>query len=74
VLGLIKAIHIRSAVLAPGGEVVDAAKLRPIARLGGISYSRLGDVFEIARPPWKHAKDTLREDETQKNREGSEKA
>lgn len=52
VLGHILAIHVRNAVLAPGGEQVDPSALRPIARLGGITYSRLGDMFEISRPPW----------------------
>lgn len=52
VLGYIVAVHVRNAVLTPDGKEVDAAALRPIARLGGIQYARLGDLFEIERPPW----------------------
>ena len=52
VLGLIRAVHVRAAVLAPGGETIDPARLRPIARLGGVAYSRLGDVFDIPRLTW----------------------
>lgn len=52
VLGLVRAVHVRAAVLAPGGESVDPARLRPVARLGGVAYARLGDVFDIPRPAW----------------------
>ena len=33
-----------------GKQVVDPTKLRPVARLGGNVYSRLTEMFEIARP------------------------
>ncbi|THH09456.1 hypothetical protein EW145_g2010 [Phellinidium pouzarii] len=62
ILGRIRRAHIRRAVLtkntvAPGSEtdsvVVDPALLRPIARLGGDTFARLGTGFDIARPSWR---------------------
>ena len=32
---------------------IDAARLRPICRLGGIRFARLGTEFEILRPRWR---------------------
>ena len=53
VLGLIKRLHIREDVLSEDGMTVDPSKLRPIARLGGISYSRLLEGFDIPILSWK---------------------
>ncbi|KAJ7430122.1 hypothetical protein B0H11DRAFT_2398584 [Mycena galericulata] len=61
VLGAIKYIHVRKAVLNDRG-LVDPAKLKPIARLGDTGYATLGDGFRIPRHSW--AKD---EAEIQKN-------
>jgi hypothetical protein len=33
-----------------------AQVIRPVGRLGGISYSRLGDMFEIPRPKFEEVK------------------
>lgn len=52
ILGHVKMIHVRRSVLNDKGTV-DAAKLRPVARLGGLMYGRLGDSFELARVSWK---------------------
>ena len=30
--------------------VIDAAKLNPLARLGGANYAELGEVFSVKRP------------------------
>lgn len=49
VLGAILRIHIRDDLLRPNG-MVDAAKLRPITRLGGDEYATLGKVFSMPRP------------------------
>jgi hypothetical protein len=61
VLGLMKQVHVRRAVLTEDGEKVDPAKLRPVARLGGGLYTRLGDSFDLARPSWKVYKDKLKD-------------
>ncbi|KAJ7434432.1 hypothetical protein B0H11DRAFT_2179326 [Mycena galericulata] len=61
VLGAIKYIHVRKAVLNDRG-LVDPAKLKPIARLGDTGYATLGNGFRIPRHSW--AKD---EAEIQKN-------
>ncbi|KAI0628447.1 hypothetical protein C8Q77DRAFT_1067984 [Trametes polyzona] len=52
ILGLVKCIHVRQDVLNERG-VVDYAKLRPVARLGDITYARVGDGFRLPRPSWK---------------------
>lgn len=44
VLGTVKYIHVREDMLTERGNV-DPLKLRPIARLGDISYVRIGDPF-----------------------------
>ena len=66
-LGLIKMIHIRNDVLitpenpssgtpAHSGYNVDATKLRAVSRLGGITYGRIGEGFQIPRPVWDEVK------------------
>ncbi|KAF9529395.1 hypothetical protein CPB83DRAFT_852592 [Crepidotus variabilis] len=60
VLGLIKKVHVREGALAEDGLSIDAAKLRPIARLGGKGYSRLTEGFELPRVSWKESKEEYR--------------
>lgn len=48
VLGEIVRIHVRDEMLADG--MPDPRKLRPLARLGGDFYARLGELIEIPRP------------------------
>lgn len=55
VVGLIKRVHVREACLREDGLALDPAKLRPIARLGGLSYARLAEGFDLPRPSWKTA-------------------
>ena len=57
VLGLIKKIHVREAVLNEDGMTIDPAKLRPIARLGGTTYGRLLEGFDLSRISWKSIRD-----------------
>ncbi|KAJ7703116.1 hypothetical protein B0H17DRAFT_1041800 [Mycena rosella] len=57
VLGLIKQAHIHESVLADDGASVDPRKLRPIARLGGTTYSRVLEGFDVERTSWKTVKD-----------------
>lgn len=45
IVGEVVWIHVRDDLIAPG-NVIDIDRLRPIARLGGDGYSRLGEVFE----------------------------
>ncbi|KAG8758203.1 hypothetical protein FRC14_000508 [Serendipita sp. 396] len=56
IIGLIKLIHVRNAVLDHTKRVVDPSKLRPVARMGDITYSTLGDSFRIPRPQWESVK------------------
>ncbi|KAJ3476045.1 hypothetical protein NLI96_g11432 [Meripilus lineatus] len=59
VLGLIKYIHIHKAVLAEDGNTVDPSKLRPVARLGGATFARLGEGFDLSRLTWKSSKEQI---------------
>jgi flavin reductase (DIM6/NTAB) family NADH-FMN oxidoreductase RutF len=58
VLGLIKRAHIRESVLTASGTV-DPAKLRAVSRLGGDMYAKIGEGFELSRPPWKVIRDQV---------------
>ena len=31
---------------------IDITKLKPVARMGDISYARVGDAFRLGRPTW----------------------
>ena len=56
VLGRIRHVHVHNAVMNPNGSQVDITALRAISRLGtlgGTSYARVGNGFEIARPSWR---------------------
>ncbi len=48
-IGEIVRWHIADGLLTPEG-LVDTARLRPIARLGGDGYVKFGEVFEMRRP------------------------
>jgi flavin reductase (DIM6/NTAB) family NADH-FMN oxidoreductase RutF len=49
ILGRVLRFHLRSNVLRPNG-LVNAALLKPLARLSGDEYATLGSVFEMKRP------------------------
>ncbi|KIJ59417.1 hypothetical protein HYDPIDRAFT_140660 [Hydnomerulius pinastri MD-312] len=51
VLAHVKYIHIRNDVLNERG-LVDLTKFKPVARMGDITYARVGDVFRLPRPTW----------------------
>ncbi|KAG1803201.1 hypothetical protein EV424DRAFT_1351562 [Suillus variegatus] len=51
ILAHVKYIHVRKDVLTEKG-VIDLTKFKPVARLGDISYARVGDAYRIARPSW----------------------
>ncbi|KAI0062710.1 hypothetical protein BV25DRAFT_600514 [Artomyces pyxidatus] len=67
IIGLVKFIHVRKDVLTPKGTV-DLAKLKPLARMGDITYARVGDGFRLDRPLWSELGDQVQEAlATQKN-------
>lgn len=45
--------HVREDALNEEGNIIDAAVLRPLSRLGGITYGRTTDGFELPRPEFK---------------------
>ena len=49
ILGRVLRFHLRSDLLRPNG-MVDALRLKPLARLGGDEYATLGGVLEMKRP------------------------
>ena len=48
VLGTVVHFHVREDLYSAGR--VDTLGMKPVARLAGAAYSRLGEVFELARP------------------------
>ena len=60
ILGHVKYIHVRNDVLTERGTV-DITKFKPIARLGDISYGRVGDVFRIPRAVWANEESKVEE-------------
>ena len=58
IIGHVKMIHVRNSILNEKGTV-DADKLRPVARLGGLVYGRLGDCFELPRLSWRREKEAV---------------
>lgn len=67
IIGLIKLIHVRNdifvgpddpSVVNDGARpyTIDATKFRAVSRMGGITYGRIGDGFEIPRAKWEDAK------------------
>ncbi|MBC7871060.1 MAG: flavin reductase family protein [Chitinophagaceae bacterium] len=50
VIGRVVYMHIRDDVLIDGDKI-DLARLQPIGRLAGASYSRVTDIFDLVRPP-----------------------
>ncbi|KAI9509497.1 hypothetical protein F5148DRAFT_749520 [Russula earlei] len=61
VLGRVKYVHVRNSVLRPDGLQADPAKLRPISRISGVTYARLGEGFDMKRPEWSDVKSILEE-------------
>jgi len=50
VVGRVVLVHVHEAVYDKDRGVVVPEKLLPMARLGGNTYARLGDIFDLARP------------------------
>ncbi|KAJ7188153.1 flavoprotein oxygenase [Mycena filopes] len=55
-VGLIKTAHVHESVFSADGTAVDPGKLRPISRLGGTTYARLLEGFDLERTSWKAAR------------------
>ncbi|PBK74453.1 hypothetical protein ARMSODRAFT_1081376 [Armillaria solidipes] len=53
VLGLIRHAHAMESVLDSDGDRVDPDKLQVVARMGGDTYSKVVEGFDVARPKWK---------------------
>ena len=51
VMGEVVRVHISEAIMT--GTRVDPAKLRPLGRLAGSGFSRLGELFSLDRPTYK---------------------
>lgn len=49
IVGQVRLLHLDDAVIGPDG-LVDAARLDPLARLGGADYAGLGEIFRLKRP------------------------
>ncbi|RDB18610.1 hypothetical protein Hypma_014724 [Hypsizygus marmoreus] len=60
VLGSIKYIHVRNDVLNERG-MVDPAKFKPVARLGGTLYARIAEGYHLDRHTWKEHETRIRE-------------
>ncbi|OXG90694.1 flavoprotein oxygenase [Cryptococcus neoformans D17-1] len=59
VLGKIKRFQVKEFVLDPQDQMkILTEKLRPMSRLGGISYGRSTQMVEIPRPVWDQVKNT----------------
>ena len=54
VLAIIEGVRfwVREDALNNDRSLIDPAVLRPVSRLGGISYGRLTEGFELPRPDW----------------------
>ena len=51
ILGHIEYIHVHNDMLTKRGTI-DITMYKPVARLGDISYARVGDAFRIPCPVW----------------------
>ena len=58
-LGHVRYIHVRNDMLNERGNV-DPARLRPVGRMGDITYARVGDGFRLARPVWANEQETIK--------------
>jgi hypothetical protein len=66
-VGTDQKLHVMTSVLGEDGGIVDHTKLRPVARLGSSTYSRLLDVLELPPVEWPDAQeecDALRRGQT----------
>ncbi|KAI9460406.1 hypothetical protein HD554DRAFT_2197018 [Boletus coccyginus] len=60
VLAHVKYIHVRNDMLTER-RTIDLTKFKPVARMGDISYARVGDAFRLSRPVWATEEKNLQE-------------
>jgi len=60
VLGHVKMFHVRNSVLNKKGTVETSA-LRPVSRLGALTYGRIGDSFDLPRVSWKEEQEAVQQ-------------
>jgi hypothetical protein len=60
ILAHIKYIHVRKDMPTERGGV-DLTKFKSIARMGDISYARVGDALRLARPAWAQEEATIQD-------------
>ncbi|KAJ8594537.1 hypothetical protein M405DRAFT_850111 [Rhizopogon salebrosus TDB-379] len=58
ILAHIKYIHVCKDMLTERGGV-DVTKFKPVARMGDISYARVGDAFRLTCPAWAQEEATI---------------
>jgi flavin reductase (DIM6/NTAB) family NADH-FMN oxidoreductase RutF len=54
-IGQVTCLHVRDGIVDPGNLRVDIERYRPVARLYGNYYARLGEIFQLVRqsyPDW----------------------
>ncbi|KZO92318.1 hypothetical protein CALVIDRAFT_586064 [Calocera viscosa TUFC12733] len=59
IIGVVRYIHVRKDVLTERGNAVDPVKLKPVCRLGDISFARIGDMYRLPRLSWEQEKDKI---------------
>ncbi|MDQ3043852.1 MAG: flavin reductase family protein [Chloroflexota bacterium] len=52
IVGEVSHMRVRKSILAAGGDYADPRKLRAIGRMGGPTYSRTTDLFDLERPKY----------------------
>ncbi|KAJ3561432.1 hypothetical protein NP233_g10195 [Leucocoprinus birnbaumii] len=61
VLGLVKHFHIRKDILDPVHGLPDPGKLKPVARMGNVTFTGVSEGYQIPRPSWANEKDRIKE-------------
>ncbi|KAF4616533.1 hypothetical protein D9613_008712 [Agrocybe pediades] len=61
ILGHVNYIHMRNDVIEPVRGIVDIGKLKPIARVGGITYAKVSEGFSLPSKQWKDIEEGVRE-------------
>ena len=65
---------VREDVVNKEGNMIDMEKLKPVSRLGGVSYARVLQGFELLRPDWeKVGKGEFERIQEEKKRENEDK-
>ncbi|KAF9003301.1 hypothetical protein BDQ17DRAFT_1425270 [Cyathus striatus] len=59
ILGAVKYVHVRNDVLHSEKGVVDPARMKPVSRMGGVTYARSLQGFDLSRSRWEDIKDDV---------------